>query len=73
MFKSTLSGEGEGDIYYNDVRAEPIVEDGKIVAIYTIAIDITEFQNALQKLDELNGRLLKHMEEQLGQTKPSQP
>ena len=67
MFKSTLSGEGEGDIYYNDVRAEPIIEKGKIVAIYTIAIDITEFQKALLKLDELNGRVLKHMEKQLGE------
>jgi len=65
LFKSTLNGGKEGDIYYNDVRVEPIKEDGKVVGIYTVAIDITSFQKALMKLEELNGRLLKHMETQL--------
>lgn len=65
MFKSTLNGGDKGDIYYNDIRVEPIKEDGKVVGIYTVAIDITEFQTALMKLEELNGRLLKHMETQL--------
>ncbi len=65
MFKSTLKGGDEGDIYYNDIRVEPIKEDGEVVGIYTVAIDITEFQKALMKLEELNGRLLKHMETQL--------
>lgn len=66
MFKSTLKGGQDGDIYYNDIRVEPITEDGKVAGIYTIAIDITEFHKALMKLEELNGRLLKHMEAQLG-------
>jgi PAS domain S-box-containing protein len=66
MFKSTLGGARDGDIYYNDVRVEPIKENGVVVGIYTVAIDITEFQKALIKLEELNGRLLKHMETQLG-------
>ena len=65
MFKSTLNGGAEGDVYYNDIRVEPIKEDGKVVGIYTVAIDITEFQKALIRLEELNGRLLKHMETQL--------
>lgn len=65
MFKSTLNGGDEGDVYYNDIRVEPIKEDGKVIGIYTVAIDITEFQKALMKLEELNGRLLKHMETQL--------
>ncbi|HUC87402.1 MAG TPA: PAS domain-containing protein [Candidatus Saccharimonadales bacterium] len=66
MFKSTLNGGKVGDIYYNDIRVEPMWEDGKVVGIYTVAIDITEFQNALIRLEKLNGRLLKHMEEMLG-------
>lgn len=65
MFKSTLNGGHKGDTYYNDVRVEPIKEDGKVVGIYTIAIDVTEFHKGLTKLEELNGRLLKHMETQL--------
>ncbi|MDB5179146.1 MAG: multi-sensor hybrid histidine kinase [Patescibacteria group bacterium] len=65
MFKSTLNGGQEGDIYYNDIRVEPIREKGQVVGIYTVAIDITEFKTALMKLEELNGRLLKHMETQL--------
>jgi PAS domain S-box-containing protein len=65
LFKSTLNGGSEGDIYYNDIRVEPIKEKGKVVGLYTVAIDITEFHKALMKLEELNGRLLKHMETQL--------
>jgi PAS domain S-box-containing protein len=65
MFKSTLGGTKDGDVYYNDIRVEPISENGKVAGIYTIAIDITEFHKALMKLEELNGRLLKHMEAQL--------
>lgn len=65
MFKSTLNGGADGDIYYNDIRVEPIHEGDKVIGIYTVAIDITEFQKALMKLEELNGRLLKHMETQL--------
>ena len=65
MFKSTLNGGTEGGVYYNDIRVEPIKEDGKVVGIYTVAIDITEFQKALMKLEKMNGRLLKHMETQL--------
>jgi two-component system CheB/CheR fusion protein len=65
MFKSTLGGSKDSNIYYNDVRVEPILENGKVAGIYTIAIDITEFHKALMKLEELNGRLLKHMEAQL--------
>lgn len=64
VFKSTI-GSGSGDVFYNDIRVEPIKENGKVVGIYTIAIDITEFKKALLKLEELNGRLLKHMETQL--------
>lgn len=65
VFKSTLSGGEEGDIYYNDVRVEPIIEDGKVIGIYTISIDITEFHKALKRLEALNGRLLKYIEGQL--------
>ena len=35
MFKSTLNGGHEGDVYYNDIRVEPIKEAGKVVGIYT--------------------------------------
>jgi hypothetical protein len=66
LFKSTLNGGEEGDIYYNDIRVEPIFEGNKVVGIYTVAIDITEFQKALMKLEKLNGTLLKHMENMLG-------
>ncbi len=62
MFKSTLTGGHKGEIYYNDIRVEPIKELNIVVGIYTVAIDITEFQKALMKLEELNGRLLEHME-----------
>jgi two-component system, cell cycle sensor histidine kinase and response regulator CckA len=65
LFKSTLNGGHEGDVYYNDIRVEPIKEEGQVVGIYTVAIDITEFHKALLKLEQLNGRLLKHMETQL--------
>jgi two-component system CheB/CheR fusion protein len=74
LFKSTLNGGNEGDIYYNDIRVEPILEDGKVVGIYTVAIDITEFQKALIRLEKLNGSLLEHMENMLGpELKPRQP
>ncbi len=66
VFKSTMNGGEEGDIYYNDVRVEPVWDKGKVVGIYTVAIDITEFQKALLKLEELNGKLLIHLEERLG-------
>jgi PAS domain S-box-containing protein len=66
LFKSTLNGGKEGDIYYNDIRVEPIFEDDKVVGIYTVAIDITEFQKALMRLEKLNGKLLDHMETMLG-------
>lgn len=66
LFKSTLNGGGEGDVYYNDIRVEPILENGKVVGIYTVAIDITEFQKALMRLEKLNGSLLDHMEKMLG-------
>ena len=65
MFKSTLSGDNLGEVYYNDIRVEPIKEKTRGVGIYTVAIDSTEFQKALMKLEELNGRLLEHMETQL--------
>ena len=65
LFKSSL-GSGRGvRIYFNDIRVEPIKEGGEVVGIYTVAIDVTEFNSALIKLEELNGRLLKHMESQL--------
>jgi len=66
MFKSTLNGGKDGDVYYNDMRVEPIWEADKVVGIYTVAIDITEFQKALMKLEKLNGTLLEHMEKMLG-------
>ena len=66
LFKSTLNGGEEGDVYYNDIRVEPIIEEGAVVGIYTVAIDITEFQKALMKLEKLNGTLLEHMETMLG-------
>ncbi len=66
LFKSTLSAGDEGEIYYNDIRVEPIKDHNKVVGIYPVSIDNTEFQKALIKLEELNGRLLKHMETQLG-------
>jgi hypothetical protein len=66
MFKSTLNGGNAGDIYYNDIRVEPIWEGGKVVGIYTVAIDITGFQKALMRLEKLNGTLLEHMEKMLG-------
>ena len=65
IFKSTLAGGDEGDVYYNDVRVEPIIENGKVIGIYTISIDITEFHKALKRLEDLNGRLLKYIEGQL--------
>lgn len=71
VFKSTLNGGEAGDIYYNDVRVEPIWDNGKVVGIYTVAIDITQFQVALLKLEELNGKLLIHLEEKLGRQKGS--
>jgi len=66
LFKSTLNGGEAGDIYYNDIRVEPIFENNIVVGIYTVAIDITEFQKALMRLEKLNGSLLKHMETMLG-------
>jgi len=66
LFKSTLNGGNEGDIYYNDIRVEPIFENGKVVGIYTVAIDITAFQKALMRLEKLNGSLLMNMEKMLG-------
>lgn len=66
MFKSTLNGGKEGDVYYNDIRVEPIWEKDKVVGIYTVAIDITDFQKALIKLEKLNGTLLEHMEDMMG-------
>ena len=65
IFKSTPRGGKEGETYYNDIRVEPVEEDGKVIGIYTIAIDITEFHKALMRLEELNGRLLKYIEGQL--------
>jgi PAS domain S-box-containing protein len=66
VFKSTLNGGEDGDIYYNDIRVEPIWEDGDVVGIYTVAIDITAFQKALLRLEKLNGELLEHLEYKLG-------
>lgn len=65
MFKSTLNGGKAGDIYYNDIRVEPIWEGDKVVGIYTVAIDITEFQKALMRLEKLNGSLLESMEDMM--------
>lgn len=69
VFKSTLNGGNAGDIYYNDIRVEPIIEKGEVVGIYTVAIDITAFQKALMKLEKLNGELLKHLDDKLGLVK----
>lgn len=66
VFKSTLNGGKDGDIYYNDIRVEPIVVDGEVVGIYTVAIDITSFQKALIRLEKLNGELLEHLDYKLG-------
>lgn len=66
VFKSTLNGGKAGDIYYNDIRVEPIVVDGEVVGIYTVAIDITAFQKALIRLEKLNGELLEHLDYKLG-------
>ncbi len=67
VFKSTLNGGEAGDIYYNDIRVEPIWEDGVVVGIYTVAIDITQFQKALMRLEKLNGELLEYLNERLGE------
>ncbi|MEO7617939.1 MAG: PAS domain-containing protein [Candidatus Saccharibacteria bacterium] len=66
VFMSTLNGGNAGDIYYNDIRVEPIFENGEVVGIYTVAIDITAFQKALIRLEKLNGELLSHLDERLG-------
>jgi PAS domain S-box-containing protein len=66
VFKSTLNGGKDGDIYYNDIRVEPIWVDGDVVGIYTVAIDITAFQKALLRLEKLNGELLDHLDYKLG-------
>lgn len=66
VFKSTLNGGKDGDVYYNDIRVEPIVIDGEVVGIYTVAIDITSFQKALIRLEKLNGELLEHLDYKLG-------
>jgi PAS domain-containing protein len=65
VFKSTLNGGEAGDIYFNDIRVEPIWEDGEVVGIYTVAIDVTGFQKALMRLEKLNGELLEHLEGKL--------
>lgn len=65
QFKSTLNGGLDEETYYNDVRVEPIKENGNVIGIYTVAIDVTDHQKAQIKLEELNGRLLKLMEAQL--------
>ncbi len=69
VFKSTLNGGNAGDIYYNDIRVEPIWEDGVVVGVYTVAIDITKFQKALIRLEKLNGELLEYLNERLGDDK----
>jgi PAS domain S-box-containing protein len=66
VFKSTLNGGKAGDIYYNDIRVEPIWVNGEVVGIYTVAIDITAFQKALMRLEKLNGELLDHLDYKLG-------
>ena len=72
VFKSTLKNGEAGNTYYNDIRVEPIWLDGKVVGIYTVAIDITAFQKALMRLEKLNGELLDHLDYKLGkQGKPS--
>ena len=65
VFQSTSGAGREKKVYYNDIRVEPIKEDDEVVGIYTVAIDVTEYYTALMKLEELNGRLLEHMETQL--------
>jgi PAS domain-containing protein len=66
LFVSTvLGGTGKG-VYYNEIKVEPIIKDGLVAGVYTVAIDITEYHQALSRLQTLNGRLLKHMETQLG-------
>jgi PAS fold len=66
VFKSTLNGGKSGDVYYNDIRVEPIWENGDVIGIYTVAIDVTAFQKALIRLETLNGELLKHLDYKLG-------
>jgi PAS domain S-box-containing protein len=66
LFVSTVLGGAEKGVYYNEIKVEPIIENGKVAGVYTVAIDITEYHQALRKLEALNGRLLKHMETQLG-------
>ena len=66
VFKSTLNGGEAGDIYYNDIRVEPIIEKDTVIGVYTVAIDITAFQKALMRLETLNGELLKHLDYRLG-------
>jgi PAS domain S-box-containing protein len=66
VFKSTLNGGKDGDIYYNDIRVEPIWVDNEVIGIYTVAIDITAFQKALLRLEKLNGELLDHLDYKLG-------
>lgn len=66
VFKSTLKGGEAGNIYYNDIRVEPIIENDEIVGVYTVAIDITEFHKAVLRLEKLNGQLLSHLEGKLG-------
>jgi hypothetical protein len=66
VFKSTLNGGKAGDIYFNDIRVEPIWVDGEVVGIYTVAIDVTAFQKALMRLEKLNGELLEHLDYKLG-------
>jgi PAS domain S-box-containing protein len=66
VFKSTLNGGKAGDIYYNDIRVEPVWENGKVSGIYTVAIDITEFQETLNRLEKLNGELLEKLDYRLG-------
>jgi two-component system cell cycle sensor histidine kinase/response regulator CckA len=66
VFMSTLSNGKSGDIYYNDIRVEPIWDNGEVVGIYTVAIDITAFQKAVIRLEKLNGELLDHLDYHLG-------
>lgn len=65
VFQSTSGVGREKKTYYNDIRVEPIKEGDDVVGIYTVAIDVTKYYTALMKLEELNGRLLEHMETQL--------
>jgi hypothetical protein len=66
VFKSTLKIGKVTQVYYNDIRVEPIWENKKVVGIYTVAIDITSFQKALIRLEKLNGQLLEHLDYRLG-------